>query len=103
MPRKHLVAFVQVLALAVRCLHVDVTYGQGSAGDQPHTCRQEPQWQAAALCASAAPPAQLSSASLPKRLPSVSRDRKGTCVQGAGAKQERMDLTATSDSCLYCL
>lgn len=52
MPRKQLVAFVQVLALAVRCLHVDVTSGQGSAGDQPHTCRQEPHWQAAALCAS---------------------------------------------------
>ena len=58
MPRKHLVAFVQVLALAVRCLHVGVTYGHGSAGGQAHTCRQEPHWQAAALCASAASPTQ---------------------------------------------
>jgi len=38
MPRKHLLAFAQVLALAVRCLHLGVAYGHDSAGGQAQGC-----------------------------------------------------------------
>lgn len=46
---------------------------------------------------------QPSPSPLPQRLPLVSRDRNGTCVPGTGAKEDRMELIAISDSCLHCL
>lgn len=72
-PRNHSVAFVQMLVLAARCLHVDVPYGHGHVGAQVPACGQEPPWQAAALHASAL--LLLSSPLLPERLHSVSKDR----------------------------
>lgn len=88
MPRKHPVAFVQVLALAVRCLRVGVTWCylalqviRPTPADRSHAAEQLPCVQVLHLQLSSAPP--------PGRLPSVNGDRNGTCVQGTGARQKR--------------